>query len=1305
MSPNNQAIQFKDNPYQYTRGIRFRANPEQQGELFKTKSALNDCEVNLSDLAGELLDIHKKLKELLFCNSYKREIEKQQSQGMKTSSPNTDACGTSKNNDLVFRRGLSINKTWLKTWHQDMFYLWIKNQKNKQGKYALKDLRELQESLKQWLGDWENFSSQIKKALESSQDSQIRRSDIAESIRGLLSRGQWDYINAFLMEAHTASANLDEKISKLKDSLKTVREKLKSAEQDYLPSQSSGIEIAKASFNYYTLNKKPKEDYNKNLQKIEGKVYKEAFSTIKKEDKKGHYTWRINDDKYQFKGEFFKSDQEKEWIKRYCDKNKDQFKGNGEQEFSLSLDQTYRAIKAFKAEQKSIFYDLMVHIASEKNNSYQVRNKNHILGPSQPGNSSHPSPLKEEASKGGTDHLKTDEYEGGYTLDYTKFDSFEELNKLFSLFSFTKKKDKNGINKTAENHYNDFKQLTKDIQKETDSTKQTEKAKKRGQYLFREDCYFPYGKFCETYKSIAQQRGRLLSQIKGIEREQREAAQTDFWSLIYCSPEGKQLWFVPKEKRKITKKFIYNEQGRKDYVAGDSPYLCCFESLTMRALHKLCFAEQSSFVEGLPEPLKQLQKSAKKFKTNGDEQELKEKDQKKLEFFKELLKSEYAKGILQLENFNLQCLDKAESLDTFEQSLETACYHIKKIVLEENEKQYFLKKFDVTTLDIRSYDLEGRNKNTYQTPASDNRWHTDLWQVFWSDVAQAQVQTKETKVKGFNLGAVRLNPEVKIRWRKADEDLKKYFDQKKFPSPFKHRRLQDQFTVHFTLAFNAGKKYEDIAFAKPEKLLDRINDFNQKLNREMNFKTAWKYGIDRGNIELATLCLVQFDPEKETYQENDKTIVQPLFPRDSGNIISCWTLRNYGHSEEYRTKKGEAKTRMAIKNLSYFMDEKYLNNENLFKKASISCLDLSTAKVIKGKIITNGDVMTYLKLKKAVAKRRLYELYHAGKIQRDELEWSEWEDGKKEDKDKRPEGVLNIQTSEGEKTIYWYRKEYENILINSQKNIKYDKQSIKNALNHYLNKLTQKDDHHTPTILQINHLRDAITANMVGVICHLQKSYPGFVILEDLGESDIKKHFLQSNENISRRLENALYNKFQSLGLVPPHVKDIICLREDIRKKQKEQNKKAKSEQNKTVKSSQIGAIVFVDESETSKTCPYCEEKQESDKLDKNEKSEFKKKKEDEKFRQQRFICGDSSPCGFDTYHFKPKEERMENYAPEINKASYKKEFDLFKDINDPDKVAAYNVAKKITNPSKIGKMDGQQQPDMVLNFKPDQPY
>jgi len=181
--------------------------------------------------------------------------------------------------------------------------------------------------------------------------------------------------------------------------------------------------------------------------------------------------------------------------------------------------------------------------------------------------------------------------------------------------------------------------------------------------------------------------------------------------------------------------------------------------------------------------------------------------------------------------------------------------------------------------------------------------------------------------------------------------------------------------------------------------------------------------------------------------------------------------------------------------------------------------------------------------------------------------------------------------------------------------------------------------------------------------------------MEDLKTSDISKHFSQSNENISRRLEKALYNKLQFIGLIPPHIKDIIHLRESIREKQKSGNQSGRNAKKEDVKrSSQIGVIVFVDETDTSKTCPYCENKD----IQSN----------DVKYRQKRFICGDTACCGFDTYHFTSEEERVEDYEPHVNNNINKNKFDFLKDINDPDKVAAYNIAKKITDPEKIGKMN-----------------
>ena len=117
----------------------------------------------------------------------------------------------------------------------------------------------------------------------------------------------------------------------------------------------------------------------------------------------------------------------------------------------------------------------------------------------------------------------------------------------------------------------------------------------------------------------------------------------------------------------------------------------------------------------------------------------------------------------------------------------------------------------------------------------------------------------------------------------------------------------------------------------------------------------------------------------------------------------------------------------------------------------------------------------------------------------------------------------------------------------------------------------------------------------------------------------------------------------------------------------------------KPIKSSQIGAIVFVDEKSTSQTCPYCERIQHR-----------KETKADEKFRQHRFICEDKNQksCGFDTYAFISELKKVKDYLPKVKQDSYDEKFQFLKGIDDPDKVAAYNIAKKITDPKNIGRWE-----------------
>jgi len=65
---------------------------------------------------------------------------------------------------------------------------------------------------------------------------------------------------------------------------------------------------------------------------------------------------------------------------------------------------------------------------------------------------------------------------------------------------------------------------------------------------------------------------------------------------------------------------------------------------------------------------------------------------------------------------------------------------------------------------------------------------------------------------------------------------------------------------------------------------------------------------------------------------------------------------------------GNKKNVKMFENPSYFIDEK-----EKFEEIESTCFDLTTAKLIKNKIVLNGDVRTYIELKKANGKRQLFE--------------------------------------------------------------------------------------------------------------------------------------------------------------------------------------------------------------------------------------------------------------------------------------------------------------------------------------------
>ncbi len=779
-----------------------------------------------------------------------------------------------------------------------------------------------------------------------------------------------------------------------------------------------------------------------------------------------------------------------------------------------------------------------------------------------------------------------------------------------------------------------------------------------------------WNEFCSEYKAKATKRGETNARKKGIEKERVESQINRFWAVIYKTKNEYQLLCIPQDYREGAKAFLQKKVCTTDAI--DDNLIYSFTSLTKRALHKLCFSEQGTFYKEMPEYLRDMRQRVEQATTIEKKIKQSEKSKAVLElcFYKKLLADKYALERLDLESFDLTQLHQEKTLNDFESALEKACYRKQAHSLTLDDFNFFLKEYNILRFALCSYDLEGRNKNTYQTPESEQKRHTrELWYRFWSN----------------DDPTIRLNPEISIRYREVDHELKRYLQFKGFDlEKIRHRRLQDQFTSTFTFELNAGTKYPQLAFAKPEEIAERIDIFNQEFNR-CHWHKAWRYGIDRGQKELATLCLVKFSNTK-----NSKGTLEPLFP-NARDDIKVYELRKefYNHKAISNLENKpfhERKERRIACNISYFIDK--VEDCEWFIEKTSTCIDLTTAKVIRNKIVLNGDLYTFLKLKKEAAKRILFEEVATKAITENNysLEWkiTNQQHGVSAKNDELTLRVNNNKKGHG-RPIYFFEGDFSKRLVGLEMSdgSVYTKEVIKNYLQNFLRNLLKekyssnkandqylKAREHVPTIAKINHLRNALVANMVGVIFHLQKKYPGIIMLEDLEKEEIDKHFQGHHINISRRLEYALYEKMQTLGTVPPHVKDIIELREVFHQQSKKSNK---SEDSKNNVSLQIGGLVFVDKCNTSQNCPCC-----------GKPASWRRKiKNKLKYERSRFACGSEDSCGFDTARFNSTQKVLEG-DPQILKTE--KDFSLYRDLDDPDKVAAYNIAKKHVQPEEIKK-------------------
>ncbi|PIZ64637.1 hypothetical protein CO051_00090 [Candidatus Roizmanbacteria bacterium CG_4_9_14_0_2_um_filter_39_13] len=1020
-----------------------------------------------------------------------------------------------KDSKLEFKKKREIKYTWLRTHTKNEFYNWSRRSDIEKN-YVLSKIDFLPEEILRWLDEWQKLTESLEDITQTEEHKQKRKSNIAFALRKFSKRQNLpfikDFFNAVIDIQGKQGNESDVRIKEFRGRLKEIEKNFNACSKKYLPTQSNGVLLHKASFNYYTLNKTPKEyeDLKKEKElELNGVL---SWAIYKRE--------RVIDRRTEQTEILFDCDID--WLKKI---------GLGDEIQNWVLDEAYQKMKIWKANQKSDFIEAVAR-----------------------------------------DKL-----------------TFQNFRKKFPLFD------------ASDENFEICYKLTKELDKKPKDAKKV--AQERGKFFnapkekIQTKNYF---ELCELYKRIALKRGKIIAEIKGIENEEVQSQLLTHYAMVAEEENKKFIVFIPRkngeelENHKNAHKFL---QGKEKKESGDVK-VYHFKSLTLRALEKLCFKKTKNTFA--PEIEKETNPKIwfPKYK-----QQWNKTPEKLIEFYKKVLQSDYSKKYLDLVDFgNLNTFLKTDftTLEEFESVLEKTCYTKVPVYFSKKEFETFKDEFEAEVFEITT-------RSVSTGSARKENAHAKIWKDFWS---------RKNETAGHT---IRLNPEVSIFYRDEIKEMSNASRQNR-TSDVNNRFSDPRFTLATTITTHADKKKPNLAFKKIEDIKNHIDSFNTVFNRD--FSGVWVYGIDRGLKELATLNVVKFSDVKNKFG-----VLQPKeFAKISIYKLSDEKaiLKDVG-GKSLKNAKGE--DRKVIDNISEVLEEGKEPDPILFENRIVSSIDLTQAKLIKGHIITNGDQKTYLKLKETSAKRRIFELFSNAQI----------------DKNTTISGNKTIMLGKNN-TIYWLCE------WQRQNPWRDKKESLMQSLKDYLQNLDIKNHFKDiETIEQINHLRDSITANMVGLLFHLQNKLKihGVIALENLDtvqkKSDSKmidEHFEQSNEDISRRLEWALYRKFANTGEVPPQIKESIFLRGEF-------------------KVCQMGILKFVEVGGTSRGCPNCQSEwnqecgnQCNPKCNKcTENDSYKKNK-----RKNVYICKDDNQCKFST-------EESRNL--------------LEQNLHNSDDVAAYNIAKR----------------------------
>lgn len=934
------------------------------------------------------------------------------------------------------------------------------------------------------------------------------------------------------------TGNLSIQLKKLSEELQP---QLVSGINMYLPAQSGGFPIAKASFNFYTINKKP----------------------IDYEQKKREQIDRLKID-------------------------------------VVTLNLLKDAIKfdiVNRAENKTLMLGDAPFIAPDDYVSLRQLLKN----------------IKAEQKKHFSEFMQRDD------------STLENLKKINGLYLF---------NDISKQQFDEYKQKTNEIegiaekknQYSNDESKEKlnstlQKLKKeRGSLINAAE----YKAFVNIYRNVAQKHGRIVSTLKGIEKERVESQLLKYWAVVIEDNGQHNLVLIPKENAGEFKTWLEDNES-KNSASMIKAYW--FESLTLRSLRKLCFGyvENNTHSNTFYPELKKSPELKDYKDVNGDfirgEFFFKGNEQRIIKFYKDVLGSQHAQKVLSFPKQQVKddIIDKQfKTLDDFQIALEKVCY--RRFVLCSSDIKLKLKEYKAEIFWITSLDLRNATKTNIKN-------HTLIWKAFWN-----------TKNESNNFD-IRLNPEIMLTYRSPNQSrIEKYgenselYDERK-----KNRYLYPQYTLVTTISEHSNTPTRIMSFMLDYDFKKLVGRFNEKLKKE---DVKFSLGIDNGEAELSTLGIYLPAFNKDS---KDKTCSELKKVNEHG--FKVLTIRDLSYSEIDTNKK----ERKIIQNPSYFLNkELYMRTfgktesdyngmfTEQFKGKTLLSLDLTTAKVINRHIITNGDVPTFFNLWMRHAQRNVWDMNDHSKdktakkitiknndqlTEAEKAKFAEYiSDERKYEKLTDEEKSNYLKWIFEDRKLPSFIKEEEKNFNNCQRrkgnfsknilfavcNIGTNIQSVtdvfdvrhifKKRENFYVIKseadiLNEIESYNTTESIQkisneeldlkINHLKQSVVANAIGVIDFLYSYYKektgceGLMVKEGFDTNKVADGLEKFSGNIYRILERKLYQKFQNYGLVPP-IKSLMSVRgEGIND----------SELDKTIR---LGNICFVSQSKTSGICPVC---------------------------------------------------------------------------------------------------------------------